>query len=309
VQSGISQTALATKQQRSGLTAKHQEMLFGILFAAPVVLHLVIFKYYPVLYSIGLSLYRGSLLNPFQTFFGSGNYLFVLRNEYAIRGFLNTFLYAFMYVPGTVVLGIILGLLVSKERAGKSLFRVAYYTPVVVSIVAAVQVWSWVLSPNSYGLANIALTSLGLPALQWFYHPNTALASVAVLGFWNVGLNMLIFLAAIKNIPAQLYESATVDGAGPWRMFWRITIPLLMPTIYFVIITATILSMRLFEPILLLTGGGPLNATTTVSFQIYEQAFQFARWGRASAQATIFFFIVLVITVIQYKVLPESYEK
>ncbi len=309
MQSGVSQTALAAKQQRPGFTARRQEMIFGILFAAPVVLHLVIFKYYPVLYSIGLSLYRGSLLDPFQKFFGLGNFLFVLRNEYAIRGFLNTFLYGAMYVPGTVVLGIILGLLVSKEYAGKSIFRVAYYTPVVVSIVAAVQVWSWVLSPNNYGLANTVLTSVGLPALQWFYHPGTALASVAVLGFWSVGLNMLIFLAAIKNIPAQLYESATVDGAGPWRMFWRITIPLLMPTIYFVTITSTILSLRLFEPILLLTGGGPLNSTTTVSFQIYEQAFQFARWGRASAQAAIFFFIVLGITVIQYKVLPESYEK
>lgn len=284
-------------------------MLFGFLFAAPVVLHLVVFKYYPVLYSIGLSLYRGTLLDPLKTFFGLGNYLFVLRNDYAIRGFLNTFLYGLMYVPGTVVLGIILGLLVSKDRVGKTIFRVAYYTPVVVSIVAAVQVWSWVLSPNNYGLANTALTAIGLPALQWFYHPNTALASVAILGFWSVGLNMLIFLAAIKNIPSELYESATVDGAGAWRMFWRITIPLLMPTIYFVTITATILSLRLFEPVLLLTGGGPLNATTTVSFQIYEQAFQFARWGRASAQAAIFFFIVLGITVIQYKVLPESYEK
>ena len=309
MRSGVTHTAPEAMQRRSGLTAKRQEMLFGLLFAAPVVLHLVIFKYYPVLYSIGLSLYRGTLLNPLQTFFGLGNYLFVLRNEYAIRGFVNTFLYGFMYVPGTVVLGIILGLLVSKERAGKTIFRVAYYTPVVVSIVAAVQVWSWVLSPNNYGLANTALKFLGLPALQWFYHPSTALASVAILGFWNVGLNMLIFLAAIKNIPSQLYESATVDGAGPWRMFWRITIPLLMPTIYFVTITATILSLRLFEPVLLLTGGGPLNSTTTVSFQIYEQAFQFARWGRASAQAAIFFFIVLVITVIQFKVLPESYEK
>ena len=176
--------------------------------------------------------------------------------------------------------------------------------------VAAVQVWSWVLSPERYGLANTVLISLGLKPLQWFYHPNTALASIAILGLWtNIGLNMLIFLAAIKNIPAQLYESATVDGAGPWSQFWYITIPQLMPTIYFVVITSTILALKIFRPILLLTGGGPLNSTTTVAYQIYEQAFQFTRWGRASAQATLFFVIVLAITIIQYRFLPESYDK
>lgn len=303
------ETTTTQIRTRYRLTARQYEMLCGMLFAAPVVLHLVIFKYYPILYSIRLSLYRGTLLNPFRTWYGLENYLFVLRNPYAIRGFVNTFLYALMYVPGAVVFGIILGMLVSREYRGKTFFRVAYYTPVVVSIVAAVQVWGWVLNPERYGLANTVLIHLGLKPLQWFYHPNTALASIAILGLWNIGLNMLIFVAAIKNIPAQLYEAATVDGAGLWAQFWYITIPQLMPTIYFVVITSTILALKIYEPVLLLTGGGPLNSTTTVAFQIYEQAFQFARWGRASAQATLFFIIVLIITIIQYRVVPESSDK
>lgn len=294
---------------RRGLTAKQYEIFFGILFAAPVVLHLLVFKYYPVLYSIRLSLFRGTLLNPFREYFGIENYLFILRNEYALRGYLNTLVFAAMYVPASLVLALSLGMLVSRKRFGNTFFRAAFYTPVVVSIVAAVQVWSWLLNPEPYGLFNTVLNSIGLPQLQWLHHPNTSLMSIALMGLWNSGFGMLIFLAAITSIPNELYESAKVDGAGGWIQFWRITLPMLMPTIYFVVITSTIFSLKLFEPVLLLTGGGPLSSTTTVAYQIYEQAFMFSRWGRASAQATIFFVLVLVITVIQYKYLPESYEK
>ena len=291
------------------LTTRRLEIIVGLLFIAPVVLHLLIFKYYPVLYSIRLSFFRGSLLDPFRTNFGWANFQHVFTNPYAIRGFTNTFLYALMYVPGAVVIGIILGLIVSKPYFGRTFFRAAYYTPVVVSIVAAVQVWAWILSPQRYGLMNTLFLSVGLPQLGWLRHPDTALLSIVIMGLWNSGLNMLVYLAALNGINPELYECAQVDGASRWRQFWRITIPLLMPTTYFVIITSSILALKLFEPVLLLTGGGPLNSTTTVGYQIYEQAFMFSRWGRASAQATIFFFVVLAITVIQYKYLPESYEK
>jgi ABC-type sugar transport system permease subunit len=282
------------------------EIMTGLLFIAPVTLLLIIFKYIPVLYSVILSLHRGSLLNPLAKWYALENYAFVLNNPYAIRGFVNTFIYTLIYVPGAVIFSMTLGLLVSKEFKGKSFFRVAYYTPVVISIVAAVQVWAWILNPSKYGIANSILLRLGIGMLDWLHHPDTALISLVIIGLWNVGLNMLIFLAAIKNIPYQLYESAEIDGAGRWGQFWNITLPMLKPTIYFVSITSTILALKLFQPVLLLTRGGPLNSTTTVAYQIYEQGFQFSRWGRASAQATIFFIIVLIITMVQYKIIPES---
>ena len=298
-----------SRSGRVRLTSRRLEMIAGLLFVAPVVLHLLIFKYFPVLYSIRLSMFRGTLLNPFRTYFGIANYEHVFTNAYAIRGFTNTFVYALIYVPAAVVIGMVLGLIVAKPHFGRTFFRAAYYTPVVVSVVAAVQVWAWILSPERYGIMNTLFSAVGLPQLGWLRHPNTALISLAIMGLWNSGLNMLIYLAALNGISPELYECARVDGASRRRQFWSITLPLLMPTTYFVVITSTILALKLFEPVLLLTGGGPLNSTTTVAYQIYEQAFQFSRWGRASAQATIFFFLVLFITVIQYKYLPESYEK
>ena len=289
-------------------TIKQQELFFGLLFVAPLVLHLLVFKYFPVVYSFRLSFYRGTLLNPFQNFFGWENYRHVFTNEYAIKGFVNTFMYALMFVPGSVVLGIALAMLVSKDHFGKDIFRIAYYTPVVVSAVAAVQVWGWILSSEDFGILNTILRVFGIGPIGWFTTPEWALFSLVILGLWNTGLNMLVYLAALNGISTSLYEAARVDGATSFQQFLRITVPLLMPTTFFVVITSTIASLKLFEPVLLLTGGGPLNSTTTVSYQIYEQAFGFSRWGRASAQATIFFLIVLVITFIQYKYVPESYE-
>jgi ABC-type sugar transport system permease subunit len=155
---------------------------------------------------------------------------------------------------------------------------------------------------------NYLLQQVGLPPLQWTGHPDSALFSLILLGLWGaVPFTMIIYMAALGTIPNEYYEAAEIDGASAWQRFWKITLPLLMPTTFFVIITQTIQSLTLFEPVYLMTGGGPMGSTTMPGYQIYEAAFEFNLWGRGSALAIIFFIIVLGFTIIQYKYTPESF--
>jgi multiple sugar transport system permease protein len=283
------------------------EPLIALLFLLPALLHFVVFKYYPVGYAFALSLHRGRLLDPFDRYLGFYHYTFLLTDSYFWQGLLNAFVYTIGRVPVGAALALALALLLVQNYPGRLFFRVAWYVPVVISTVAQVQIFIWLYHPE-YGMLNYLLTRVGLPTLMWTAHPDTALLSLILLGLWgSVPFAMVIYMAALGTIPSELYEAAEIDGASAWNKFWSITLPLLMPTTFFVIITQTILSFTLFEPIYLMTGGGPMGATTMPGYQIYEAAFEFNLWGRGSALAIIFFFIVLVFTVMQYKFMRESY--
>lgn len=283
------------------------EWMIAAVFLLPGLIHFLVFKYYPVAYSFLLSLHRGRLLDPFDRFVGAYHYQFLLRDSYFWQGVANAFLYAVARVPIGAAIALMLALLLSQHYPGRLFFRVAWYVPVVISSVAQIQIFIWLYNPE-YGILNYLLRSLGFSPLLWIAHPNTALLSLILLGLWAATPFMtVIYMAALSSIPEDYYEAAKIDGASAWQRFWRITLPLLMPTTFFVMITQTIQCLTLFEPIYLMTGGGPMGSTTMPGYQIYEAAFEFNLWGRASALAVIFFFIVLAFTLIQYKFTPESY--
>lgn len=283
------------------------EWIVALLFLLPALLHFGLFKYYPVFYSFALSLHRGRLLDPFDRFLGAYHYTFLLQDSYFWQGIQNAILYTFARVPVGAAISLALALLLMNNYRGRLFFRVAWYVPVVVSSVAQVQIFIWLYNPE-YGILNYLLTQLGLSPLLWLGHPNTALLSLILLGLWgSTPFTMIIYMAALGSIPNDYYEAAEIDGANAWNRFWRITLPLLMPTTFFVLITQAIGALTLFEPVYLMTGGGPLGSTTMPGYQIYEAAFEFNLWGRGSALAVIFFIIVLSITMIQYKYTPESY--
>lgn len=283
------------------------EWMAATLFLLPALLHFLIFKYYPVAYSFALSLHRGRLLDPFDRFVGAYHYLFLLRDSYFWQGVINAFLYALARVPIGAAIALALALLLSQHYQARLFFRVAWYVPVVISSVAQIQIFIWLYNPE-YGILNYILQSLGFPKLLWIAHPSTALFSLILLGLWGATpFMMVIYMAALGSIPEDYYEAAEIDGANAWQRFWRITLPLLMPTTFFVMITQTIQCLTLFEPIYLMTGGGPMGATTMPGYQIYEAAFEFNLWGRASALAVIFFLIVLAFTIVQYRFTPETY--
>jgi multiple sugar transport system permease protein len=289
------------------LRLKSSEWVVALLFLLPALLHFGIFKYYPVGYSFVLSLYRGRLLDPFDRFLGAYHYTFLLRDSYFWQGILNALIYTFARVPVGAAISLALALLLVQNLRGQLFFRVAWYVPVVISSVAQIQIFIWLYHPE-YGVLNYILTQLGFTPLLWTGHPSTALFSLILLGWWgSTPFTMIIYMAALGTIPKDYYEAAEMDGANAWTRFWRITLPLLMPTTFFVLITQAIQSLTLFEPIYLMTGGGPMGSTTMPGYQIYEAAFEFNLWGRGSALAVIFFVLVLCFTIIQYKFTPESY--
>lgn len=286
---------------------KWHEPLVAMLFLAPALLHFAVFKYYPVGYSFVLSLHRGQLLDPFDRYLGIYHYEFLLTSSYFWQGLVNAIIYTIGRVPVGAAIALALALLLVQNYPGRLLFRIAWFVPFVISTVAQVMIFIWLYNPE-YGVLNYFLNSMGLSGLRWIYDPDTALLSLIILGLWgSVPYAMVIYIAALTTLPTELYEAADIDGASAWSKFWRITLPLLMPTTFFVIITQTILSLTLFEPIYLMTGGGPIGATTMPGYQIYEAAFEFNLWGRASALAVIFFVIVLLFTLFQYKFMRESY--
>lgn len=287
--------------------SKSNEWMIAVVFMLPALLHFAIFKYYPVGYSFVLSLYRGRLLDPFDRFLGAYHYNFFLTNDYFWQGLGNAFIYTIARVPVGAAISLALALLLTQNFPGRIFFRIGWYVPVVISSVAQVQIFIWLYHPQ-YGILNYLLEQMGFSPLLWTEHPDTALFSLILLGLWGATpFTMIIYMAALGTIPSDYYEAAEIDGASAWHRFWKITLPLLMPTTFFVLITQTIQSLTLFEPIYLMTGGGPIGSTTMPGYQIYEAAFEFNLWGRASALAVIFFVIVLVFTMLQYKFTPESY--
>lgn len=291
----------------AGRRMRTTEALIGYLFIIPVLAHLIIFTYFGIIYTGILSLYQGTLLSPFKHFIGFYNYPFLLGHEYFLRGVYNTLLFCGGVVPIGTGIGLFFALLINQKLAGRTFFRVMWYAPVVTSIVATINVWLWMYNVD-YGLFNSILTRIGLPKLEWIYSTKTALMSVMVVYLWqSIPFNMIIYLAALQGVPGQLYEAAQVDGASSWKQFYKITLPMIMPTTYFIIIVSTINALNAFTQVYLMTGGGPVNSTTMVGYQIYEAAFEFNMWGRGSAIAVLFFLLVLCFSFIQYRYIPESY--
>lgn len=284
-----------------------KEALIGYLFIAPVLAHLLIFTYFGIIYSGILSLYQGTLLIPFKYFIGLYHYFFLFLHEYFLKGILNTFLFCAGVVPIGAGMSLLLALLINQGFVGRTFYRIAWYTPVVTSIVAAVNVWLWMYNVD-YGLFNSILMQLGLPTLRWINSPKTALMCIMALYLWQtIPFNMIIYLAALQSVPLQLYEAAQVDGASFWKQFSKITLPIIMPATYFIVIVSCINALKVFVQVYLMTGGGPMNSTTMIGYQIYEAAFEFNLWGRASAMAVIFFCLILVFSFVQFRYIPESY--
>jgi multiple sugar transport system permease protein len=208
-------------------------------------------------------------------------------------------------VPSTI-LGLGLALLLNSQIRGLGLFRTAYYLPTITPLVIAALLWTWVYHAD-YGLANYYLQQLRIidePVL-WLGNRKTAMPAVIVMGIWQTaGFGMLVYLAGLQAIPQELYEAADVDGAGPWTKFWRITLPLLAPTTFFVLIINTVGAAKNFTPIFVMTNGGPPGpggATTTVVFYIYQNAFRYLRFGYASALAYALFVLLFGISYLQFR--------
>ena len=216
------------------------------------------------------------------------------------RSLFITLKYAVIFVPLNMCLALFLALLISQPVAGVRFFRTVFYIPTVISGVAVSIVWGWLLNAD-YGIFNYLLSLIGISGPKWLLDPSWALVAVVLASAFGVGTMMLIFYANIKTIPADLYEAADLDGAGVARQFFSITLPIITPTILFNLITSLITAFQQLTLVMLLTGGGPLNATYFYGLYVYRNAFKHHRLGYASANAWVMFIIILILTMLVFK--------
>jgi len=261
---------------------------------------------------IGLS--GGAILDSFRISFadwdlvsdpvyrGIGNYVELASSSLFWQVFKNTITYALLTVPMSIVASLLLALLVNRHVRGIAFFRAAYFVPVVVSMVAAAMVWSWLYNPE-FGVINWGLREvLGIDGLRWLQDPDLSLISIALMSVWKgLGYNMVILLAGLQQIPPHLYEAATLDGAGRVGRFIHVTLPMLSPTLFFVLVITTIGAFQIFEQTYVLTQGGPANSTLTLSYYVYQNAFQFFRMGYAAALAYVLFALTALVAALQFR--------
>ncbi|UFU07277.1 carbohydrate ABC transporter permease [Ruania halotolerans] len=290
----------APLRQRSRSRLRRIESRQALGFISPALVGLTVFTIAPVFLSIVMSLYDWPAWGT-RSFVGLGNYvdLFTSHPDFwpALR---NSAIFTLGFVPLNLAVSLSLALLLAPRIKGRAAFRVLFFIPVVTPMVANVLVWKMLLQPN--GLFNGISTSwFGIELPSFLNHPQWAMVMVIVMSVWQgMGYNMLIFCAALEQLPEPVLEAARIDGAKGWRMFTKITLPLLSPAIFFTTVMTMITSMQVFAQPQLLTGGGPGNATLPIVMFIYDQAFTFQKMGLAAAAAWILFAIIIGLTALQF---------
>lgn len=283
----------------------------GYLFVLPAVACLSAFFIGPILYAFYLSFQHFSFLNPeLSSFVGLDNYLRLFTDQRFHRALWNTTLYSLGVVPVQVSLSLLLALIVDSKIKGKTFFRVTYFLPTVTSSVAVSVMFLYLFKKE--GLVNLFLSQFGIQGRSWLMDVDFALPSIMLMAIWTtVGQFMVIYLAGLQEIPQDLYEAARVDGAGGWRQFWHITLPLLKPTTFFIVVLSIIGTFQVFDQMYIISkgDGGPLDATLTVVLYLYNEAFKQFDMGYASAIAFFLFAVILILTIIQRKIFKdETYQ-
>jgi multiple sugar transport system permease protein len=288
-----------------------REDMIGWAFAAPFVILFGIFLAFPILAAFALSFTSfglRDLQNPVgASFVGLRNYLNLLSDSTFWTSLFNTAYFVVVGVPLTLAIGLLIANALNRGVTRlRTVFRVGYYLPVITSIVAIAVVWRFVLNPDE-GLINMLLAGLGIHGPAWLADPVLAMPSIIAMAVWrNVGFAMVVFLAGLQAIPPTLYEAAAIDGAGRWQSFRYVTVPMLRPTILFMTVITTIGYLQLFEEPFVMTGGGPLDKTLSVTMYMYQQGFTFFHQGYASAIAYVLFVIVAFVSFLQFKFLRSE---
>jgi len=294
----------ASKIVASGRTTECTVARAAWWFLAPALVLIGVFFFVPVAASFLLSvtdfdIYAvGDIANA--RFVGARNYTALMSNPLFWTALQNTFYFALVGGPLTVAVSLGAALLVNAKIVRyKSVFRTLYFVPFVTTLVAVAIVWRYLYHPQ-YGLLNYALSAFGVAPVNWLGDPNWAMPAIILLAVWkNFGYNMLIFIAGLQSIPEELYEAASIDGAGPVRKFWHVSLPMLAPTFFFVGVVTMIGYFQLFAEPYVMTQGGPLRATTSLVLMMYEEGFRWWRMGTAAAIAFILFVLILAWTLLQ----------
>jgi multiple sugar transport system permease protein len=275
----------------------NRQARWAYLFMLPSLLIFSLFTIIPILAAFIISFHRWDVITA-PIYIGLQNYLRLSSDALFLTAVRNTTLYTLGVVPTTILISILLALLLNQPIRGRTWFRTAIYLPLVASGVAVASTWAWIYNPN-YGILNAILRLLKLPVQGWLSDPVLALPCLITIGVWrSTGWATIIFLAGLQGIPEHLYEAARVDGAGRLALFRYVTVPMLAPTSFFVLVMSIIGSFQIFDLVYMTTGGGPLNATTVIVQQIYNNGFLYLHMGYASAMAFVLFVIIFGLSLL-----------
>jgi multiple sugar transport system permease protein len=287
---------------RPQVRASGRPSLEGYAFLAPAFLVLLAFLLAPAIWVFGLSLFRWDLIANNPAFVGLANFQrLLLRDDLWWQSVRQTVYYTAVSVPAGMALGLLLAVLLNARMPGRHLLRGAVFVPYVTPFVATIVIWQWMFNPD-YGVVNALLSAIHLPGPGWIHSQDWIMPAIIIYGVWqHTGLNLVIYLAGLANIPAELEEAARVDGARAWSVFRHITWPLLSPTSYFLLFVNLIGSFKVFVPVYVFTDntGGPNHAAETIGFYLYQQAFAFFHAGYAGAISVAFFLLILALTGLQ----------
>jgi len=272
------------------------------LFLLPSFLLFAVFSFYPMIAAIRLSFYKWDNLSVAPTFSGLNNYIQLFSNDRFWTSLRVTFLYTVVVTAFSIILGLVLAVTLNHRWLFlKSFWRTLFFLPTVTPLVAAAMVWILLFNPN-FGYVNTFLGYLHIPRQTWLSNVNLALPTIMTLGIWRrVGFTMIVYLAALQAIPQEYYESARVDGAGAWQTFFHITIPLISPTTLMLVTLGLIDSFLVFDQVLVMTRGGPSDATLSIGVFLYTSAFSFFKLDLGATMSVVMLFIVATITILQWR--------
>ena len=281
--------------------AERQEWLLFLLLVGPNFVLFALFTYWPLLYNTYLSFVRWDMLAPVKIWVGLGNYRQLFTSADFGRMLLNTLVFTFGSVAAICILGLLIALLLNQPLRGRNAVRSIVFSPVMLSGVAIGLVWIYIFDPR-YGLLDVFIRAVGLRSPNWLLDPVWAMLAVLIVHTWkNLGYAVVIYLAGLQAIGRELYEAAVVDGANGWARFRHITLPGLSPIIFFLILTTILAGFQSFDIIKTMTGGGPVDATTTLIFYLYQEGFVAFNAGRAGVSAVVLFGAMVIFTWIQMR--------
>lgn len=283
---------------------KVKEAIWGLSFVAPTIIGLIILNIIPIFQTLKMSFYKTGDFGRGDIFVGLDNYVRLAQDPQVWGAAWNTIKYTLITVPVTVAISLVLASLLNSNIKGKHLYRTIYFLPMIAAPAAVTMVWRWMYNTD-FGLINYVLGKFGVDKINWLEDPNLAIFSIAAIGIWSaIGYNMILLLAGLQEIPKDFYESARIDGAGPIKQFFSITIPLLSPTLFFVVVTSVISSMQVFDAIYMIMGVSSPAYEKTVSlvYLFYNNSFKYGDRGYGSAIIMLLLAMILLITVVQMKV-------
>ena len=279
-----------------------KDWLWGYGMVAPLVAGLAVFYFYPFVRSIYMSFTKTGAFNR-STWNGISNYVELFGDETFWQSLKNTLVYVVMTVPVGILLSIVMAGLLNSKIKGTSFYRTVYFLPSVTMAAAISLVWRWIYN-GDYGLLNVILNFFGIKGISWLTNPNTVMIAIGIVGIWcSCGYNTIILLAGLQGISSNYYEAASIDGAGPWYVFWKITFPLLSPTIFFVMVTSLINGLKTFDMVYMMvpTASPVYKEAQTVVMYFYRNAFEYGNKGYASSIAVMMFALIMLITIFQMR--------